>query len=72
MICLIRNISSIKEPINGFDHLPPTTEKTAAANIVRIKHFRNTLAHSDNHKINQDDFINFWTQLSEVSIERDI
>ncbi|XP_071138285.1 uncharacterized protein [Mytilus edulis] len=68
MICLIRNIAAINQPVNGFNNLPPPSEKTPAANIARIKYFRNKLAHSDNDKINQCDFNTFWTELSEAVV----
>lgn len=72
MICVIRNISSIKQPVNGFEQLPLAIEKSTAADIARIKYFRNKLAHSDTNKINHGDFNTFWTVVSEVSIERKI
>ncbi|CAG2217843.1 unnamed protein product [Mytilus edulis] len=63
-----KNIAAINQPVNGFDNLPPPSEKTPAANIARIKYFRNKLAHSDNDKINQCDFNTFWTELSEAVV----
>ncbi|XP_063418130.1 uncharacterized protein LOC134700907 [Mytilus trossulus] len=64
MICLIRNLTSINPPINGFDALPPPGEKTPASDLARIKCYRNKLAHHDNNTINMTYFNAAWRDIS--------
>ncbi|XP_071178355.1 ankyrin-3-like [Mytilus edulis] len=64
MICLIRNLKSISQPINGFDELPLPVETTPGADLARIKWFRNILAHP--HKMAAVDFNTAWSNLSDA------
>lgn len=66
MICLIRNLKSISQPINGFDKLPLPVETTPGADLARIKWFRNILAHP--HKMAAVDFNTAWSNISDVSV----
>jgi hypothetical protein len=51
MVCLLRNLTHIAPPVNGFDVLPSSQEKSIGADLARIKFYRNRLAHSDDDKI---------------------
>ncbi|XP_071178356.1 uncharacterized protein [Mytilus edulis] len=64
MICLIRNLKSISQPINGFDELPLPVETTPGADLARIKWYRNILAHP--HKMAAVDFNTAWSNLSDA------
>lgn len=68
MMCLIRNLVSVKPPINGFDDLPLTTETSMESDLARIKYYRNKVAHADSDKIATIDFKIIWHDLVDVSI----
>lgn len=51
MVCLLRNLTHIAPPVNGFDVLPLSQETSIGADLARIKFYRNRLAHSDDDKI---------------------
>ncbi|XP_063404199.1 uncharacterized protein LOC134687672 [Mytilus trossulus] len=60
MICLIRNLTSVNQPINGYDCLPLPRETTPGPDLARIKWYRNILAHHDSDTIPTDDFNTAW------------
>ncbi|CAC5399437.1 unnamed protein product [Mytilus coruscus] len=64
MICLIRNLTSITQPINGFDSLPLPIEISKGADLARIKWYRNKLAHHDSDKIDTAYFNKAWINIS--------
>lgn len=68
MICLIRNLTSIIPPINGFDKLPLPNETTPGADLARIKWYRNKLAHHDSNTFKTVDFNAAWINLTDVSL----
>ncbi|CAG2222771.1 unnamed protein product [Mytilus edulis] len=67
MICLIRNLTSISSPINGFDSLPLPGETTPGSDLARMKFYRNKLAHHDSNTIDATYFHTAWTDISNVS-----
>ncbi|XP_063400600.1 uncharacterized protein LOC134685097 [Mytilus trossulus] len=66
MICLIRNLTSINPPINGFDSLPLPGETTPGSDLARIKCYRNKLAHHDSNTIDTTYFNTAWRDISEA------
>ncbi|XP_071149327.1 serine/threonine-protein phosphatase 6 regulatory ankyrin repeat subunit B-like [Mytilus edulis] len=66
MICLIRNLTSINPPINGFDSLPLPGEITPGPDLARIKCYRNKLAHQDSNTIDTTYFNTAWRDISEA------
>ncbi|CAG2234006.1 unnamed protein product [Mytilus edulis] len=66
MICLIRNLTSINHPINGFDSLPLPREITPGSDLARIKYYRNKLAHHDSNTIDTTYFNAAWRDISEA------
>ncbi|CAG2191595.1 unnamed protein product [Mytilus edulis] len=64
MVCLIRNLTSISSPINGFDSLPLPGETTPGSDLARIKFYRNKLAHHDSNTIDANYFHTAWTDIS--------
>ncbi|XP_076108738.1 uncharacterized protein LOC143076757 [Mytilus galloprovincialis] len=66
MICLIRNLTSVTQPINGFDSLPLPVETTPGPDLARIKWYRNILAHHDSNKMATADFNTAWSNISDA------
>ncbi|CAC5423968.1 unnamed protein product [Mytilus coruscus] len=66
MICLIRNLTSISPPINGFDSLPLPGETTPGSDLARIKCYRNKLAHHDSNKIDTAYSNTAWRDISDA------
>ncbi|XP_076108739.1 uncharacterized protein LOC143076758 [Mytilus galloprovincialis] len=66
MICLIRNLTSVTQPINGFDRLPQPGETTPGPDLARIKWYRNILAHHDSNKMSTADFNTAWSNISDA------
>lgn len=67
MICLIRNLTQIKPPINGWETLPQPHEKTAGAYIATVNFFRNQLAHAKDTTMGNIEFQNNWKIVLEVN-----
>ncbi|CAC5412657.1 unnamed protein product [Mytilus coruscus] len=66
MILLLRNLTPITPPPCGFDRLPSATDTTAAADLARIKHYRNYLAHLDDGKLDTVLFNTAWNDITNV------
>ncbi|CAG2219821.1 unnamed protein product [Mytilus edulis] len=66
MICLIRNLTSINPPINGFDSLPLPGETTPGSDLARIKWYRNVLGHHDSTTIDIAYFNTAWRDISDA------
>ena len=67
MIALLRNLTSMSPPVGGFDRLPLSSETSEGADLARIKHYRNYLAHQDAPLIDNTFFTAAWKDLSDVS-----
>lgn len=67
IITLLRNLTNINPPLGGFDSLPAANEITPSADLARIKHYRNCLAHNENGKFENTDFNTAWDNISGVS-----
>lgn len=67
MVCLIRHLTSVDRPINGFDVLPLPVETTPGPDLARIKWYRNKLAHYDSNTKDTDFFNTAWSDISQVS-----
>ncbi|CAG2255733.1 BCAS2 [Mytilus edulis] len=66
MICLIRNLTSVIPPINGFDNLPLPAQTTPGSDLARIKCYRNKLAHYDSNMIDTAYFNTVWRDISDA------
>lgn len=66
MMTLLRNLTPMTPPAGGYDILPPTIEVTPGADLARIKHYRNYLAHLDDRKIDIAFFTVAWTDITDV------
>jgi len=57
LFVLLRNICGLIRPATGWDDLPPTTDTSLEANLVRIKHYRNKVAaHSSKAEVDDTNF----------------
>ena len=60
---LIREVCYLPEPSNGWHKMPADDDETLAANITRIKCFRNELCHSESTGIPNDEFEDKWNKI---------
>ncbi|CAG2256755.1 unnamed protein product [Mytilus edulis] len=65
MVFLLRNLTDL--PIQ--DGLPLETIQTVAADISRIKFYRNSIVHSDSGKINENMFSEIWEAIIRLAPE---
>ena len=64
---LLRNICRLRAPAAGWDSMPPASDTTLQANIVRIKLFRNKVyGHLTSIKLNDIQSENLLTQISKT------
>lgn len=66
MVALLRNMADLPEPTTGYDQLPSSTDKTPMADVARIKHYRNQLAHLKDGKIQSELFSTAWEDINGV------
>ncbi|XP_061171672.1 ankyrin repeat domain-containing protein 17-like [Saccostrea echinata] len=69
LILLLRYMTNVPAPATGFDKLPPQTDDSVGADLARIKHYRNIVAHSNNAKLSETDLNDYWADI-ESAIER--
>ncbi|CAC5410652.1 unnamed protein product [Mytilus coruscus] len=62
MVCLLRNFADLDIQ----DSLPVETIQTVAADISRIKFYRNSIVHSDSGKVNENKFSEIWNCVAEA------
>lgn len=67
MVTLLRNLTKLDPTLAGFDRLPATTKTSKGADLVRIKYYRNYLAHLDDGKVDTTYFGTAWLDITEVS-----
>ena len=67
---LLRNICNLIPPATGWNDLPTSTDHSLAADLVRIKHYRNTVySHvNQNMETTDDEFQSLWQDLSEALV----
>ena len=66
---LLRNICGLTSPATGWGTLPPDSDPSIAANIARIKCYRNEVyAHVTITEIADKDFENLWQKISTALI----
>lgn len=65
---LIRNtITPVSTPTRGWGHNPLPNDIREEDDIERIRHKRNLLVHNTDFQLNDSDFNNLWTDLSQVN-----
>lgn len=67
LVVLLRNICpTLAPPVNGWKQEPPDTDKSEAADILRIKFFRNEVyAHAPSDSVDDETFDTLWKNISE-------
>lgn len=66
IITLLRNLTNINPPHGGFESLPSDIETKPGADLARIKHYRNYIAHLSDGKVGTADFNTAWDNISGV------
>ncbi len=67
---LLRTICNLIPPATGWDALPASTDHSLAADLARIKYYRNAVyGHvSQNMEITDDEFPQLWREISDALI----
>ena len=67
---LLRTICNLIPPVTGWDDLPTNTDHSLAADLVRIRHYRNSVfGHvNQNMEIPDDQFPVLWQDISEALV----
>ena len=67
---LLRTICNLVPPATGWDALPTSTDQSLAADLARIRHYRNSVfGHvNQNMEIADDQFPVLWQDISEVLV----
>jgi len=71
LMVLLRNVCGLSPPVStgNWDELPPESDNSTEANIVRIKFFRNDVyAHASKASINDATFNQLWKNISNAII----
>lgn len=64
---LLRTICNLTEPRTGWNDLPNSTDHTLEAELVRIKHYRNSVyGHNQRMEITNSEFFHLWNEISEA------
>ena len=66
---LLRNICNLVRPATGWDTLPPATDTTLEADIVRIKCYRNTVyGHASQASVDDPTFNQYWQDIQDALV----
>lgn len=68
MVILLRNLANDTELADRYEKLPCFTETTTMADLARIKHYRNQLAHFKDRKMKKSVFTTAWDDITGVRI----
>ena len=69
LMVLLRNICGLVRPATGWDTLPPATDTTLEADIVRIKCYRNTVyGHASEASIDDPTFSQYWQDIQDALV----
>jgi len=65
LIVLLRNICGLSPPTttSSWDKLPPVTDMSHEADIVRVEYFQNTLYHAEHSSVNNVMFNDQWMDI---------
>ena len=70
LMILFRNICNLPKPKTGWNSMPPDTDTSVEANIVRIKMFRNEVyAHIADTEVDDSQFEYLWLRISNVLVD---
>jgi len=69
LMVLLRNICSLVPPATGWDSLPAATDLSLEADIVRIKHYRNTVyGHANEASVDEATFSQHWKDIQDALV----
>jgi len=69
LMVLLRNICGLVPPATGWDSLPPATDLTLEADIVRIKYYRNTVyGHASEASVDDATFSQYWKVIQDALV----
>nr|XP_058964301.1 NACHT, LRR and PYD domains-containing protein 1a allele 4-like [Pocillopora verrucosa] len=69
LMVLLRNICGLVRPATGWDTLPPETDATLEADIVRIKCYRNTVyGHASQASVDDPLFNQYWQDIQDALV----
>ena len=69
LMVLLRNICGLVRPATGWDTLPPATDATLEADIVRIKCYRNTVyGHASEASVDDPTFNQYWKDIQDALV----
>ena len=69
LMVLLRNVCSLVPPANGWDTLPPETDTTFMADIVRIKHYRIMVyGHASEASVDDPTFNQYWQDIQDALV----
>ena len=69
LVVLLRNICGLVCPATGWDTVPPTTDTTLEADIVRIKCYRNTVyGHASQASVDDATFNQYWQDIQDALV----
>ena len=69
LMVLLRNICGLVRPATGWDTLPPATDTTLEADIVRIKCYRNTVyGHASQASVDDPTFNQYWQDIQDALV----
>ena len=69
LMVLLRNICGLLPPASGWDELPPATDTTLEADIVRIKYYRNTVyGHANEASVDDSTFNKYWQDIQDALV----
>lgn len=66
MICLLKNLKQIGKDTNT-SLLPESEDITPAADLSRVKYYRNYLAHVTVARLENQTFLARWNDISDIS-----
>ena len=67
---LLRNIPGFTPPTTGWNAMPPGTDRSMEANIIRIKFLRNEVyAHVTSTQVDNTTFKSLWRKISRILVE---
>ena len=69
LMILLRNICGLVRPATGWDVLPPATDVTLEADIVRIRCYRNTVyGHASEASVDDPTFNQYWKDIQDALV----
>ena len=70
LFVLLRNIYGLTAPAStgSFKDNPPSTDKSPEADLVRIKYYRNKLAHRNNTELSDVELNTYWSDISDALV----